>query len=71
LIEGPADMNGRMDELLLEHDHHGVDLKLDWAQEVLVALNRVWKRPVEIFTTVEDKASRLRFDGTEHLRRTR
>ena len=58
-------------ELLLEHDHHGVDLKLDWAQEVLVALNRVWKRPVEIFTTVEDKASRLRFDGTEHLRRTR
>mgnify|MGYP001628074381 FL=1 len=56
-------------ELLLSHDHQGVDLKLDWAKEVLRALERVWRRPVEIHTLVENKPVLLRFDGKEHTQR--
>lgn len=56
-------------ELLLSHDHQGVDLKLDWAKEVLRALERVWRRPVEIHTLVESKPVLLRFDGKEHTQR--
>jgi stage V sporulation protein R len=57
-------------ELQLQHDHMGVDLRLDWAQEVLRSLVRVWGRPVEILTVVDDKPTSLRFDGSEHTRRT-
>ena len=56
-------------ELLLEHDHQGVDLRLDWAREVLRSLERVWRRPVEIHTMVDNKANLLRFDGKEHVQR--
>ena len=56
-------------ELLLEHDHQGVDLKLDWAKEVLAALVRVWRRPVELHTVVDGKPSLVRFDGSEHVQR--
>jgi stage V sporulation protein R len=53
-------------ELLLSHDHQGIDLKQDYAQAVLVALERVWRRPVELRTIVEGKPTFLRFDGNEH-----
>jgi len=56
-------------ELLLQHDHQGADLKLDWARDVLKAVGRVWRRPVEIHTEVENKATLLRFDGKEHVQR--
>jgi stage V sporulation protein R len=60
---------GNRGELLLEHDHQGIDLRTDWAKEVLRALVRVWRRPVEIHTKVEGKATMLRFDGKEHIQR--
>jgi stage V sporulation protein R len=60
---------GNRGELLLEHEHHGVDLRLDWAREVLKALVRVWRRPVELHTKVEGKPTLLRFDGKEHVQR--
>lgn len=56
-------------ELLLTHDHQGVDLRLDWAKEVLSSLVRIWRRPVEIHTASENKPILLRFDGTEHVHR--
>ncbi len=56
-------------ELLLEHDHQGVDLRLDWAREVLNSLVRVWRRPVELHTRTEGKPTLLRFDGKEHVQR--
>lgn len=56
-------------ELLLEHDHQGADLKLDWALDVLKSLVRVWSRPVEIHTQVEGKPTLLRYDGKEHVQR--
>jgi stage V sporulation protein R len=56
-------------ELLLQHDHQGVDLRIDYAREVLTSLQRVWKRPVEIHTQIDNKNTLLRYDGKEHLQR--
>jgi len=53
-------------ELLLRHDHRGVDLRNDYARETLAALVRLWKRPVCIATRSDDKPTILRFDGKEH-----
>jgi stage V sporulation protein R len=50
-------------ELLLRHEHAGIDLKLDWALEVLHALARIWRRPVHIETLVSGKPKRLGHDG--------
>lgn len=52
-------------ELLLRHDHRGVDLRQDYAKETLRALVRIWKRPVAIATIVEGRRALLRFDGSE------
>ena len=53
-------------ELLLEHQHGGMDLRPDYARETLGALVRVWKRPVAVATKVEQKSVLLRYDGKEH-----
>ena len=37
-------------ELYLHHEHFGIDLKLDHAQDTLRHLNRLWTRPVHIET---------------------
>ena len=50
-------------ELLLRHQHEGIDLKLDYARDVLMNLARIWKRPVNLLTRVENKGKVLRFDG--------
>ena len=55
-------------ELLLTHKHQGVDLKLDWAQQVMKALVAVWGRPAELHTIVEEKETSLRHDGTDYKR---
>ncbi|HEY8430952.1 MAG TPA: SpoVR family protein [Sandaracinaceae bacterium] len=61
--------HGNRGELLLWHDHQGVDLRIDWARDVLKALVRIWRRPVEIHTKVENKPTLMRFDGKEHVQR--
>jgi len=55
-------------ELLLVHRHAGVDLRSDWAKEVLENLTRIWKRPVRIETLIGKKAVRLRHDGDKWIR---
>ena len=57
-------------ELLLRHEHQGVDLRADYAKETLRALVRVWKRPVSVATMSEGKPSVIRFDGREHTSRS-
>jgi stage V sporulation protein R len=52
-------------ELLLQHDHQGVDLRHDYAQEALRALFRVWKRHVRIATIADGRKVHLCFDGKE------
>lgn len=56
-------------ELLLRHEHAGIDLRLDYAKEVLRALHRIWRRPVAVATIVEQKPTLLRYDGVEHSTR--
>jgi stage V sporulation protein R len=56
-------------ELLLRHDHQGLDLKADYAREVMRSLVRVWKRPVNVTTVVEGKPVMMRYDGREHTTR--
>jgi stage V sporulation protein R len=53
-------------ELYLHHDHFGIDLKLDHAQDTLRHLNRLWTRPVHIETCVDGRPTLLSFDGSDH-----
>jgi len=53
-------------ELLLRHRHEGVDLDVEHARATLAALTRVWRRPVNLITVVENKHKLLRFDGKDH-----
>jgi stage V sporulation protein R len=53
-------------ELLLVHEHDGVDLRLDWARDTLKNLQSLWRRPVNLATAVAGTGVRLRFDGKEH-----
>ncbi|HXV75722.1 MAG TPA: SpoVR family protein [Candidatus Polarisedimenticolaceae bacterium] len=50
-------------ELLLRHRHVGVDLRWDWAADVLAQLNRIWRRPVRLETARDGKSVRLGHDG--------
>jgi stage V sporulation protein R len=56
-------------ELLLTHRHDGVDLRMDWARDTLANLYRVWRRPVNLMTKVEEKGKLLSFDGKSHTER--
>ena len=56
-------------ELMVRHDHQGLDLKADYARECMKSLVRVWKRPVNLLTIVENKQVMIRFDGREHATR--
>jgi len=56
-------------ELLLRHDHRGVDLRPDYAKETLSGLVRVWRRPVCLATLIEGKRALIRYDGKEHSTR--
>lgn len=55
-------------ELLLEHQHSGVDLRVDYAERVLESLVRVWKRPVVLKTVVSEEPVLLRYDGKAQSR---
>ncbi|MBI2487236.1 MAG: SpoVR family protein [Deltaproteobacteria bacterium] len=50
-------------ELYLVHKHEGVDLKLDWAKDVLNQLSRIWTRPVHLETSVQAKVRVFTADG--------
>jgi stage V sporulation protein R len=53
-------------ELLLLHQHEGVDLQQDWARDTLGNLYHIWQRPVLIATKIENKGTLVRFDGKQH-----
>jgi stage V sporulation protein R len=53
-------------ELLLRHEHNGIDLQLDKASDTLANVQHIWSRPVHLQTIVEEQPSMLTFDGTDH-----
>lgn len=57
-------------ELLLHHKFDGMPLRLDYARDVLANLYRIWKRPVNIETRIDNKGRLLTFDGSEHREQT-
>ncbi len=66
VVDGNFENRG---ELLLKHQHEGADLKLDHARDTLANLERCWKRPVNLQTTMEGKSVLLRYDGKDHSER--
>jgi len=52
-------------ELLLKHEHYGVDLDMKFAAETMSNLYSIWKRPVSLTTKYEDKVVIFQFDGKE------
>ncbi len=56
---------GNRSELLMVHEHEGLDIQLQWAQTVLGNLARIWGRAVHLETQVDDKPVTLKHDGTE------
>jgi stage V sporulation protein R len=57
-------------ELLLRHQHTGVELRLDQAADTLANIQYIWGRPVHLQTLVDGKPTTLSFDGTDHSIRT-
>lgn len=53
-------------ELLLKHQHNGIDLRQDWAADTLANIQFIWSRPVHVQTVVEGKPTMLSYDGSEH-----
>jgi stage V sporulation protein R len=53
-------------ELLLHHRLLGQPLRLDYAQDVLRNLYKVWKRPAFIETSVEGQGRLIGFDGNRN-----
>ena len=53
-------------ELLLAHEHNGMDLKQDYCMETLRNIHKIWSRPVYLETYIEDVKRRISFDGKNH-----
>lgn len=53
-------------ELYLKHDYSGIELKMDYARDTLVNLQKLWNRPVHLETVVNEKSVALSFNGTSH-----
>jgi stage V sporulation protein R len=57
-------------ELLMRHRHEGTDLQIDHARATLTALVRIWRRPVNLLTSVEGKQKLFRYDGKEQVEKS-
>jgi stage V sporulation protein R len=56
-------------ELLMRHDHQGIDLKLDYAWDTLANIFKIWKRPVNLLTKIDNKPTILKYDGKERQKK--
>lgn len=52
-------------ELLLVHQHEGIDLEYDKAMETLKNVQAIWTRPVHLYTRFNTQPKILFFDGKE------
>jgi len=52
-------------ELLLTHQHDGIDLQYEKAIETLKNIQMLWRRPVNIYTRYNGQPKLLTFDGKE------
>ncbi|MCB9072568.1 MAG: SpoVR family protein [Bdellovibrionaceae bacterium] len=52
-------------ELLLRHLYEGVEMQTNYMEETLKNLHKIWKRPVHISTTIDNKEQFVGYDGKE------
>lgn len=52
-------------EMMLTHVHYGVDLDVAFAADTMRNVFAIWKRPINISTTYDDKEVIFHFDGKE------
>lgn len=52
-------------ELLLQHQHQGLDLDAKWSRETLKAIAEIWKRPVNVETEVDGQKKLLTYQSNE------
>lgn len=57
-------------ELLLRHQHNGIDLRLDRAADTLANIQFIWGRPVNLQTVIDNQPSMLVYDGAAHSIKT-
>jgi len=43
-------------DLILNHDHDGRDLELEFAEEAVINIRKLWNRDVKFFTVIEDES---------------
>ena len=53
-------------ELYLQHKHFGVDLRIDYAKDVMQNVFKLWGRPVHVETICDEQPTLLSFDGRDH-----
>lgn len=53
-------------ELHLQHQYEGIELRQNYARDVLENLEMIWGRPVHIATFLDDEPAMLSFDGESH-----
>jgi stage V sporulation protein R len=53
-------------ELLLSHLHEGIDMQPDFMSETLKNVYKLWKRPVNIITVMDDSPQLFKFDGRDY-----
>ena len=68
IVVEEANYNNR-GELYLKHRHEGVDLKMDYARDTLRNIWKIWNRPVNLETSIDDRRRLLTFDGSDWIDR--
>ncbi|MEL6342879.1 MAG: SpoVR family protein [Myxococcota bacterium] len=53
-------------ELELLHHHEGFDIQMQWAEQTLGNLSRLWGRPVHLKTLIDGQEVTMHHDGTEY-----
>ncbi len=55
-------------ELLLNHVHEGLDLQPNYMDATMQNLYKLWKRPVNMITIMDNEAQLFRFDGNVYTK---
>jgi stage V sporulation protein R len=53
-------------ELLMQHLHEGIDMQPDYMTATLKNVQKVWKRPVNLVTMMDNEGQLHRYDGAEY-----
>lgn len=55
-------------ELLLHHVHEGLDLQPNYMDATMSNLYKLWKRPINLITAMDNQPQLFRYDGSEYTR---